>query len=80
MLQPQIQNDFSFYKRTLNKQNEDYLNDLEWSVSHEKAGFVSMFLAQVLFIYIYIYLLLLLLLCIYLGHTSLQRGFSSIIK
>lgn len=46
MMQPQIQNDFSFYKRSLSKQNEAYLSDLEWSVSNEKAGFVSMFLAQ----------------------------------
>ena len=46
MMQPEIQNDFSFYKRTLSKQNEEYLKDLEWSVSNEKAGFISMFLAQ----------------------------------
>lgn len=46
MMKPQIQNDFSFYKRTMSKQNEDYLSDLEWPVSQEKVGFVSMFLAQ----------------------------------
>ena len=47
MMEPQIQNDFSFYKRTMSKQNEAYLSDLDWNaVSQEKAGFVSMFLAQ----------------------------------
>jgi hypothetical protein len=46
MLKPQIQNDFSFYKRTLSKQNEAHLNDLDWAVSLDSAGLVSMFLAQ----------------------------------
>jgi len=46
MMEPQIQNDFSFYKRSMSKQSEAHLSDLEWSVSNEKAGFVSMFLAQ----------------------------------
>jgi len=46
MMEPQIQNDFSFYKRSMSKQAEAHLSDLEWSVSNEKAGFVSMFLAQ----------------------------------
>eukprot|EP00485_Elphidium_margaritaceum_P013968 CAMPEP_0202730366 /NCGR_PEP_ID=MMETSP1385-20130828/186602_1 /ASSEMBLY_ACC=CAM_ASM_000861 /TAXON_ID=933848 /ORGANISM="Elphidium margaritaceum" /LENGTH=351 /DNA_ID=CAMNT_0049396639 /DNA_START=27 /DNA_END=1082 /DNA_ORIENTATION=- len=45
---PQIQNDFSFYKRNLGKRHEAWLNDLQWSVSNEKAGFISMFLAHAL--------------------------------
>ncbi|ETO16615.1 hypothetical protein RFI_20729 [Reticulomyxa filosa] len=47
MLQSQAQNDFSFYKRTLTKCDSDgSLSDIRLPVNAEKAGFISMYLAQ----------------------------------
>jgi len=47
MTQSHVQNDFSFYKRTMVKcDSDDALSDLPLPVDTTKAGLISMFLAQ----------------------------------